>query len=751
MKKILYLFIAVLSFVSLGAAQDKLLTIDEIFGTDPKVRVNFSGNPTRLTWANDGRSFKQVRDGQLMRIDALTNQGAAFFDSKKLAAALEAARVKAEDATKLANSPSLFFDKSERAILINNENDLWFYDVSAGTLKRLTNTKEEELEADFSPDGRWVSFVRGNNLFVVDAVNGGEKQLTRDGAEKILNGYLDWVYQEELYGRGNFRGYWWSPDSKFIAFLRLDESPVPKFVLTNDNPDNQIVENTDYPKAGEPNPLVKLGIADVNKTSIIPNAGRIPRVGGRLPANILRFGDAVKFVDLSKYKPDDMLIARVTWAPDSRAMLFQALNREQTFLDLVAATLDGKVKLLLTEKTPAWVEVYDNPEFLSNGTAVWQSARNGWRHLYLYDNNGKMLRQLTNGKWEIRSLHGVDEKNGWVYFSATKDSHIAENIYRVKLDGSAIERLTKGDGTHSASFNSTFTHFIDTWSDVRTPQQQRLFRADGTLEKVINENKVDALSQYKLGTTEFLKVKTRDGFEMEAMMIKPPDFDPNKKYPVMSYTYSGPHSPTVRNGWGGNRGMWHNMLAQKGYIVWICDNRTASGKGEESVWPGYKNFMVLELRDLEDGVSYLKSLPYVDGSRIGIWGWSFGGMMTSYALTHSKSFKMGIAGGTVSDWRLYDSIYTERYMLQPKNNPEGFDRTSVTKAAKDLSGRLLLIHGMMDDNVHMQNMTQLAYELQKANKQFDMMVYPTQRHGVSNPPQVRHMYQMMTDFVVRNL
>ncbi|MDQ3489928.1 MAG: DPP IV N-terminal domain-containing protein, partial [Acidobacteriota bacterium] len=447
MKKINWLYIAILAFSSDALAQEKMLTVDEIFGTDPKVRVNFSGSPTRLQWANDGRSFKQVRDGQLMRIDALTNQGAAFFDSKKLAAALQAAKVKAEDAAKLANSPSLFFDKSERTILINNENDLWFYDVSAGTLKRLTNTKEEELEADFSPDGRWVSFVRGNNLFVVDVANGGEKQLTRDGAEKILNGYLDWVYQEELYGRGNFRGYWWSPDSRFIAFLRLDESPVPKFVLTNDIPDNQVVENTDYPMAGDPNPLVRLGIADVNKTSIIPNPGRIPRVGGRLPANVLRFGDVVKFADLSKYKPDDVLIARVAWAPDSRAVLFQALNREQTFLDLVAATLDGKVRIALTEETPAWVEVYDNPEFLSNGTAVWQSARNGWRHLYLYDNNGKMLRQLTNGKWEIRSLHGVDERNGWAYFSATKDSHIAENVYRVKLDGSAIERLTQGDGS----------------------------------------------------------------------------------------------------------------------------------------------------------------------------------------------------------------------------------------------------------------------------------------------------------------
>ncbi len=316
---------------------------------------------------------------------------------------------------------------------------------------------------------------------------------------------------------------------------------------------------------------------------------------------------------------------------------------------------------------------------------------------------------------------------------ATKDSHIAENIYRVRISDGRIERLTTGDGNHSASFNSTFSHFVDSYSDINTPAQQRLLAADGTLVRVINENAVPALAEYKLGKPEFLKVKTRDGFEMEAMMIKPPDFDPGKKYPVLQYTYAGPHAPSVRNAWGGSRGMWHQMLAQKGYIIWICDNRTASGKGQESTWQVYKRMGVHELRDIEDGVNYLKSLPYVDGDRIGLWGWSYGGFMTSYAMTHSTSFKAGIAGGIVADWRLYDSIYTERYMMTPQNNKAGYDETSVLKAARNLHGRILLIHGSMDDNVHMQNMVQLAYEFQKAGKQFDMMFYPTQRHGLTNP------------------
>jgi dipeptidyl-peptidase-4 len=293
--------------------------------------------------------------------------------------------------------------------------------------------------------------------------------------------------------------------------------------------------------------------------------------------------------------------------------------------------------------------------------------------------------------------------------------------------------------------------FVDYWSDINDPTQVRLYRADGALERSADENRVEALKQYKLGAPEFLQVKTRDGFAMEALMIKPPDFDPRKKYPVMSFTYSGPHAPQVRNGWGGPTYMWHQLLAEKGYIIWICDNRTASGKGAESVWPVYRHFGALELRDLEDGLNYLKGLSYVDGSRIGLWGWSYGGFMTSYALTHSQSFRLGIAGGTVTDWANYDSIYTERYMQMPQHNPEGYRASSVLAAAQNLHGKLLLLHGTIDDNVHMANTIQLIYELQKAGRQFRLMLYPESRHGITDPLLVKQMRQMMTDFILENL
>lgn len=752
MRKISLVVLVLAAFVSTAYSQDKLLTVDDIFSPEAAMRVPFGGTTVRITWTADGRSFRQMQNGKLVRVNAETGEATPFYDDKRFAAALvEVAKMSEADANRTANSVTLQFDKNESAILLSHANDLWHYTVATGVLKRLTDTPDEEAEADFSPDGKWVSYVRENNLFVVEVARGRTKQLTRDGSKNIYNGALVWVYEEELYGRGNKRGYWWSPDSSKIAFLRLDDSKVPPFILPNDTVTDQEIENTPYPQPGDPNPTVRLGVADVLKTSFIPNTGRIPGIGSRLPAAVQRLGDAVKWANLNAYKPEDLLIARVTWSRDSGVVIYQALNREQTFLDLNAFEITGKTEKAFQETTAAWVEVYDNPEQLKDGSFLWQSAKNGWRHLYHYDGRGKLIRQLTDGKWEIRELFGVDPENIWAYFSATKDSHIAVNIYRVKIADGTIERLSQGEGSHSALFNPTFTHYVGGWSDVNTPPKQRLHKSDGSVVRAINENQVDALAQYKLGSTDFLQVKTRDGFEMEAMMIRPPDFNANKKYPVLIYTYAGPHAPQVRNGWGGSRYMWFQMLAQKGYVIWVCDNRSASGKGEESVWPIYKRMGELELRDIEDGVSYLKSLTFVDPARIGMFGWSYGGFMTSYAMTHSKSFKMGIAGGTVSDWALYDSIYTERFMLTPKNNRDGYERTSVLRAAKDLHGKLLLIHGMMDDNVHMQNTTKLMFELQKAGKQFDLMLYPTQRHGVTNPAQVHHWYSMMTDYVLKNL
>ncbi|MDQ3064510.1 MAG: DPP IV N-terminal domain-containing protein, partial [Acidobacteriota bacterium] len=546
MKKIKLLFVMLFVFSSFARAQEKLLTIEEIYG-DTKTRVSFSGKATAgVRWLVDGTSYSQAQPGEggslgLYRVDAKTGKTALFHDASKIQAALVAAGLKAEDAMKLAGQPSFEFNKAQTATLLNSNNDLYFYDFSSGAAKRLTNNADEEKEADFSPDGKMVSFVRGNNLFVVEIASSKETQLTKDGAEKFLNGILDWVYEEELYGRGNKRGYWWSPDSAKIAFLRTDETPVQNFVVVNHQDVYQTVENTPYPKSGSPNPTVKLGIADLKD-------------------------GAIKFVETAKYKPEDFLIVRVAWTPDSRAVIYQAQNREQTFLDVNAANCEtGASMTIFTEKSPAWVEVIDNPTFLKNGTAIWQSARSGYKHLYLYDNNGNLVKQITSGDWEVRDLYGVDEKNNFAYFLATASNAIAPQIYRVKLDGTDLKRISTGDGSHAASFNETFTHFVDTYSEPMTPAQTRLYRADGTLERVINENRVEVLSQYKLSKPEFLKVKTRDNFELEAMMIKPPNFDAARKYPVMSFVYSGPHAPQVRNAWGSTTGMWYQMLAQNGY------------------------------------------------------------------------------------------------------------------------------------------------------------------------------------------
>ncbi|HEX6732992.1 MAG TPA: S9 family peptidase [Pyrinomonadaceae bacterium] len=721
------------SIASVVSAQQKLLTIDDIY--DPQKKVNFSGTTPTIRWLKNGTHYLLTNEAsrrdvpRIQKVNAATGEAVPFFDPAKMQAAFAALPgISSEAARQLANRGSYDMNPSETAVLINWANDLFYYELGSDRAIRLTSNPEEEIGEEFSPDGRMISFVRGNNLYVEDlSMQRRERALTTDGSAKILNGRLDWVYQEELYGRGNFGAYWWSPDSTMIAYLRFDENPVPEFTVVDHIPYHQTVEVTPYPKAGDPNPIVKLGVVNA-------------------------IGGSTRWIDTFKYQPEDMLISRVTWTPDSKKVVLQVQNREQTFLDLnFADAQDGKSVTVVHETSKAWVAINDNPHWLKDGSFLWQSERNGWNHFYHYTQDGKLVRKVTDGKWEVANFSGLDEEKGLLYFTSTQHSHIAPNAYRVKLDGTGLTRLTQSEGSHRIALSPSTNYFVDFWSDLNTPTQTRLFDTTGKVIRTINENKVDALKNYKLGAASLLQVKTRDGFEMEAMMIKPPDFNASKKYPVMVFTYAGPHAPQVRNSWGTLTYMWHQMLAQKGYIIWICDNRTASGKGLESTWPVYQNFGELELRDIEDGLAWLKGQPYVDDGRIGMWGWSYGGFMTSYALTHSKSFKMGIAGGSVTDWRDYDSIYTERYMKTPQNNPEGYKKSSPVHAAKDLHGKLLLIHGAIDDNVHMQNTVQFVYELQKAGKQFQLMVYPKSRHGVTDPLLLKHMRQMMTDFIVENL
>jgi dipeptidyl-peptidase-4 len=486
------------------------------------------------------------------------------------------------------------------------------------------------------------------------------------------------------------------------------------------------VEVYPYPKAGDPNPKVALGV--------------VPAAGG-----------AVTWADTRAYGPD-ILIVNVTFTPDSAGVAFQVQDREQTWLDLnVADATRGTSRRLLRETTRAWVEPQGSPRWLADGSFLWLSERTGWKHLYRYARDGGQGRALTSGSWEIRDLYGADRKSGWVYFSATERSPIAPDLYRVRLDDGARERLSQATGSHAALFNPSFSLYVDTRSDVATPPQVRLHRADGALARVIDDNPVPALSRFALPRPEFLQVPTRDGFLMEAMLFKPPGFDPKKKYPVYQHTYGGPHAPQVKDAWGGTGYLFHQLLAQRGIVVWICDNRSASGKGAQSAWAAYKRMGELELQDVEDGLDWLVRQGFVDESRIGINGWSYGGLMVAYALTHSGRFAMGIAGAPVTDWRNYDTIYTERHMLTPQKNPDGYRRTSALLAAARLRGRLLLLHGGIDDNVHVQNSTQFAYELQKAGKPFRYMEYPRSRHGISEPALVAHLRATMLEFIEETL
>lgn len=734
--------ILALAMISPVWAQQKLLTLDEIYSPDSAVRVNFNGNPPRIVrWMKDGIHYLSVKQppeaqrrrepdfgGPLILVNAMTGKEQPLFDAGKMEAAFaKLPGFTPEQARAIAHRGNYQLNADATAALINTANDLFYYQLESAVAVRLTNNPDPEEGEEFSPDGKLVAFVRNYNFFVVDVATQTERALTSEGNENLLMGRLDWVYQEEVYGRGNYGAFWWSPDSTKIAFLRIEESKVKKFPVIDHIPYDQLLENTRYPIAGAPNPVAELGVVSVA-------------------------GGAVHWIDNFKYHGGEFLITRVGWTPESKKIVYEIQDREQTWLDLnTAGPMDGASQTLLRETSPAWVNVTDLPTWLKDGSFLWESERTGWKHLYHYAADGKLIAPVTSGDWEIRRFFGIDEAGGYAYFTSDEYQEIGNQAYRVKLDGAGRERITPGDGSHNPHFDPQFSLFVDTWSDANTPSKVRLYKTDGALVRTIDENEVSALKEYKLSQWKFLKVKTRDGFEMEAQMLKPPGFDAKRKYPVMSYTYSGPHAPSVHDGWSGPTGMWYQMLAQKGYIVWICDNRSASGKGAKSVWPVYKNFGELELRDLEDGIAWLKKQPYIDGSRIGLWGWSFGGFMTSYTLTHSASFKIGIAGGSVTDWRDYDSIYTERYLRMPQNNEEGYRKTAPRTAAKNLRGKLLLIHGAIDDNVHMANTVQFIYDLQKAGKQFELMLYPKSRHGVADPALVRHLRELMTDFILKNL
>ena len=702
-------------------AERKPITYDEVYGSK---RVNFNGSYARgMSWLPDGKHFLHRRKGVLQRVDALSDEATPAFDHEALEDVLRAHEDFDDAAAKrFARNPGTFSAERDTAV-IRHKQHYYLYRFANAELTKLTRGEKPHELARLSPKGRYLGFVREQDLYVIQSESGKERRLTRGGGGAIFNAKLDWVYMEEVYGRGRRRAFWWRDDEKYIAYLRLDDTKVPVYNIVDQIPLHSKLEQTHYPKPGDPNPTAKLGV-------VRPKGGK------------------TTWVDLSKYDGVEFLIVRVAWAPDGK-LIYQIQDREQTWLDLNEADpKSGRSRTLIREKSPAWVNVLGQPHWLADGSFLWESERDGWRHLYHYARDGKLIRRVTSGAWEARRLHGVDEEAGWVYFSGTRDSHIASNAYRVKLSGGPVQRLSEPGFNHRVQFDPTFAMFIDTFDSGVSPAKVYLRRVDGSVARVISENEVKALDEYVWSKPEFLRIPARDGYMLNARIIRPPEFDPDEKYPVWSSVYGGPHAPSVRNSWSGGR-LFDQMLAQKGYIVWSCDPRSASGQGAVSAWQAYKRLGETELADLEDGIRWLVDQGQADPQRVGLTGGSYGGFMTAYALTHSTVFSVGIAASSVTDWRDYDSIYTERYMQTPQHNPDGYDRTSVVRAAKNLHGRLLVLHGALDDNVHLQNTVQFIDALQRARKLFDLMIYPRDRHGIGRGG--RHLREMRLKFIYDNL
>jgi dipeptidyl-peptidase 4 len=725
-----------------AGAQRHTLRLEDIYSYDGWRRLNGSQTammswvPAAGPWLDDAHYLwparsdgKDADDSPWLRVDAATGSSSTLYAVDRLERALVNAGAPGNAAARAARQRPSTFNAAGDAFIVTAEQDLYAFNIETHAATRLTASDGAKTEATFSPDGRSVAFIKNNNLFTASTSTTGERALTSDGNAQILNGTLDWVYSEELYGRGNHRGYWWSPDSSRIAFLQLDERAVPEAALIDQIDNRPAVTHWSYPKAGDPNPIARLGVTSADAGSL-------------------------RWIDTSSYA--DFLIVSVAWSADGRDVMYQIQDRAQTWLDLNRAdAVTGAPRRVLRETSRAWVERWQDPSvdpiWLKDGSFLWLSERTGWRHIYHYSASGTLIGQVTRGDWEVRRMHGIDDA-GWIYFGSTTRSAIGLDLYRIRADGTSLERMSTVDGRHQVFMNPPATLFLDSWSDAASPPQVRLHSTSARDPlRVLDPNKVPTLKERGLSAPELMQVKTRDDFVMDAMMIKPPDFDPKKRYPVYQFTYAGPHAPQVVNAWGSTEFLYHQLLAQHGIIVWICDNRTASGKGMQSAWPLYKNFGELELRDIEDGIAWLKRQPYVDSTRIGISGVSFGAYMTLYAMTHSRTFRMGIAEGAVTDWRNYDTIYTERYMGLVDGNQEGYRRSSPRFSAANLNGELLLVHSTLDDNVHPQHAMQFAFELQRAGKPFQMMMYPRSAHGVSEPQLALHLRRMMLDFTTQNL
>ncbi|WP_298554662.1 S9 family peptidase [uncultured Algibacter sp.] len=628
------------------------------------------------------------------------------------------------------------FSKDEQQIILaTNEKAIYrrsalgnyyVYNVKSGSLDLITEEKIQE--PTFSPDGKKVAFVKDNNLYVKDLGASEITQVTSDGEKnKIINGITDWVYEEEF---AFVRAFDWNADSNKIAFIRFDETNVPEFSMDVYGSElYQTQQVFKYPKAGEVNSVVSLHIYDMNTKAI----------------------NEVK-VDKG-YK--DFYIPRIEWTNNADVLSAQYMNRYQNELDLwMINAKTNTSNLVLAEKDKAYVDVTDNLTFLKDNSFIWTSEKDGYNHIYHYDKKGNLINQVTKGNWEVTNYYGYDEKNNTIFYQSVENGSINRDIYSIKLNGRNKSKLTKSEGTNRASFSVDFSYFINTFSSATTPPEYTLnSSASGNLIKSIKDNDKAAqkLSNYITSKKEFSTINV-NGNDLNMWMIKPANFDASKTYPLLMYQYSGPGSQQVANRWNSANDYWYQHLAQEGYIIACVDGRGTGFKGADFKKITQNELGKYEVEDQIAAAKQLGELPYIDASRMGIWGWSFGGFMSSNCLFKGNDvFKMAIAVAPVSSWRFYDTIYTERYMTTPQENASGYDENSPINHADKLKGDFLLVHGSGDDNVHLQNTMRLAEALIQADKQFDWAVYPDKNHGIYGGNTRLHLYKKMTHFIHENL
>lgn len=719
------LFIALFLSISFSLiAQKKQITLEEIW------TGQFSTEGLEvLRSLNNGKEYAVLNQNFANR-----NSTVDVYDYKsgdKIKTLLNSAELDGID-----RIVSYQFNRDESQILFATERIPIFRRSSVGTYYvyniqskefRLVSTNKIQ-EPTFSQDGSKLAYGFENNLFIKDLKTGQTEQITSDGLKnKIINGITDWVYEEEF---AFVRAFEWSVQGDKLAYIKFDESEVPEFSMDIYGHDLYPFQDTfKYPKAGEANSKVSLHIYDLKSKKTVE-------------------------IDLSQY--NSYYIPRLLWTKNNDFLSVQLTNRHQNVIDLVFVNAsDNTSKLIMQEKDDAYVDVTNDLTFLNDNSFFWTSERDGWNHIYQYDRNGKLLNQVTKGSWEVTSFYGFDQKTGRVYYQSTENGSINRDVYSILPSGKNKVRLTSETGSNRASFSADYTYFINTFSNSETPPVYTLNNAkDGKqLREIKNNNDLlRKLASYKISPKEFSTIHI-NGEDLNMYMIKPLDFDENKEYPLFMYQYSGPGSQTVSNSWMGGNDYWHQMLANElDIIVVAVDGRGTGLKGRD-----FKKMTQLELGkyEVEDQIAAAKKLselPYIDTNRTGIWGWSYGGFMSSNALFQAPDvFELAIAVAPVSSWRFYDTIYTERYMKTPQENPGGYDNNSPITHVDKLQGNYLLIHGSADDNVHVQNATVLVEALVQADKQFDWRIYPDKNHGIYGGNTRNHLYTLMTNYLKENL